>query len=529
MGFLPKTATERLGTITQTIVPGGSGFVGSTVPQYVGGIGSGWDGAAGRPMQLWEQLSSFNGWNYVAIKKIMDAAAGVFPKLGRVSRKSERSRMDLSQRQHLRAHYQSLLSDGEDVEPIESHVFLDLLEAPNPLDSWSAFSAEYQMFWQLTGRVYLWTIPNAMKLPAQIWVVPPQAITPIPDPRDRTKVLKWQIRSVFYGGLVDVPPEQVVWRWGKSPYGKEFSHSTTEAIAPWVRSAQTIEDARAATFRNEIKPDVWVDLDRDMYPNADSKAIQAIKELIMRDNAGVQNRGGAKIKPPGTTLQRMDRPPSEMDYVESDDQVRDKIGAGVGVNRFVLGVPADMNRSTAEVSEESFAKRTMNPTLSQEAEVLTVIARVYDPALIVTFPDVSPTNRELLRSEGESLFDRAGASPDELRERMGLAPLGLRGVSDVPWIRSGFMPATLAAEPPPPPVIPEPPIDGDQDDDEQEDDQDVPSEADDQEEPDDDQDAGETPPPPPKGKAKAKAKGKAAGSDKPEKTPTSKGKTGKAV
>ena len=456
MGILGQTATERLGTILQAIVPGGSGFVGSTVPQYVGGIGSGWDGAAGRPMVLWEQLASFNGWNYVAIKRIMDTAAGVFPKLGRVVRKSNRSTMDTSARQHLRAHYQSLMSDGEDIAPIDSHVFLDLLEQPNPHDSWSAFAAEYQLFWQLTGRVYVWVIPNTMKLPAQVWVVPPQAITPIPDPRDRTKVLKWQIRSVFYGGLVDAPPEQVLWRWGKSPYGKEFSHSTTEAIAPWVRSAMTVEDARAASFRNEIKPDVWVDLDRDMYPRADAKDIEAIKALIMRDNAGVQQRGGARVKPPGTSIQRIDRPPTEMDYVDSDDQLRDKIGAGVGVNRFVMGVPSDMNRSTAEVADEAFARRTMNPALSQQAEVLTQIARVYDPSLIVTFPDVCPANRELLRAEGESLFDRAGASPDELRERLGLCPLNIRGVSDVPWIRSGFIPATLAAEPPAEPVIPQP-------------------------------------------------------------------------
>jgi hypothetical protein len=328
---------------------------------------------------------------------------------------------------------------------------LALCSQPNPQDDWAAFIEDYLIQWHVTGKVFLWFLRDkGFGKPGEMWIVPQECIRP---KQQTGAVTHWIISSNWYGQDVEVPISDVIFRWQKSPWGKNYSYSTTEAIATWLRADRTIDDARLTSFQNEIKPDVVLRPDPKVYNPQDMPALVQLQERFNARLAGVNKRGGGVYIPPGVEAERVDRPPSEMDYPMSSSQMRDNILAAAGVNKFVAGITEEVNRATAEAARENYAWLALNPELGRVARILTRVAREYDPALVVTFPDQTPLNAEEERAETQLDWTMGAVTPGERRGRRGRPTLNLPGM-DVPWIGSGMVPIDQAAEPVEPAPLP---------------------------------------------------------------------------
>ena len=72
--------------------------------------------------------------------------------------------------------------DGRESEDIPNHPFEQLLRRPNPLQSRGELLRDWAAWYKLTGNGYLWlNRPSADAPPAELWVLPSNRVTPIPD------------------------------------------------------------------------------------------------------------------------------------------------------------------------------------------------------------------------------------------------------------------------------------------------------------------------------------------------------------
>jgi len=66
--------------------------------------------------------------------------------------------------------------------------------------------------------------------------------------------------------------------------------------------------------------------------------------------------------------------------------------------------------------------------------------------MVWAYPDPVPENMEEKRANAAALFAAGGLTPDEFRKSFGLDPLAISGVTDIPYVPIGMIPA---GEPPP--------------------------------------------------------------------------------
>jgi phage portal protein BeeE len=66
---------------------------------------------------------------------------------------------------------------------IENHPILDLIRAPNPLQSGVELMEAFYAFLQIAGNTYLETVNLSNGEPGELYVLRPDRMSIIPDPR----------------------------------------------------------------------------------------------------------------------------------------------------------------------------------------------------------------------------------------------------------------------------------------------------------------------------------------------------------
>jgi len=373
-----------------------------------------------------EMVRHFRLWNYVAISRICYKIAEAFPNVSRIitDDDEERQRLTVSQRQHIRQRYGSVMQAHEDLEPVaEAHPLLRLLHSVNPEDWWGTFIYETVMFWQLTGQFYWWVIPNNAGLPGELWVLPTQWVQAkydkegaligyevTPDGDARRKSL--------------IPADQILTGKHKSPMGKEQAHSPTQAGSQWIDNSESIEAARWQTFQNGPLPSVSIELDPEHYAKPDPDVLRAVKERFVARYGGTARAGEPMIAPPGMKVSPFSMKPSEMDFPDTIDQVRDQVLALHGVPKVIAGITTDVNRSTIYGANLIFCESTVNPLLSLLAGIMNEkLAPRFGEGLRIWFDDARPADAEEEREETKLDWQMGAITPNERRSERGREPI----------------------------------------------------------------------------------------------------------
>ena len=389
-----------------------------------------------------EMVRHFRLWNYVAISRICYKIAEAFPNVSRITTDDdeERQRLTVSQRQHIRQRYGSVMQAHEDLEPVaEGHPLLRLLHAVNPEDWWGTFIYETVMFWQLTGQFYWWVIPNNAGLPGELWVLPTQWVQPkydkegallgyevTPDGDARRKSL--------------IPADQIITGKHKSPLGKDQAHSPTQAGSQWIDNSESIEAARWQTFQNGPLPSVSIELDPEHYAKPDPDVLRAVKERFVARYGGTARAGEPMIAPPGMKVSPFSMKPSEMDFPDTIDQVRDQVLALHGVPKVIAGITTDVNRSTIYGANLVFCESTVNPLLSLLAGIMNEkLAPRFGEGLRIWFDDARPADAEMEREETKLDWAMGAITPNERRSERGREPIEDRA-ADSAYIPLGVQP-----------------------------------------------------------------------------------------
>lgn len=411
--------------------------------------------------QAANQILKFTYWDYVAINLIAQTASEAFPMLSYQTTKPDMTGAGgVSQsyavgkhRDWIQQRYGWLQSAQDDLQTLpENHRLFELLNNPNPEDTWNEFAYEHFMFLDLTGRVYWWVIPDGFGLPAQMVVVPTQWIRE--DFDSRTGELYQYIITVD-GSLQSsftVPAKDIITAKLKSPKNKRDGHSPTGAAPLWSENVRNIEGSRHHSFKNGANPDLLVLLG-ERYSDPTDDVIARYKEKFMKRSSGVARAGEPMIVPPDITIDKWSHPPKDMDYLASGDQARDNNLALHGVPKVLAGITTDINRATVEGADVIFCAKKINPRLRHFAGTLTWLARRFDPRIRVWFQDCTPKNAQQELLEDQADFAMGALDPDERRQKRGRQPKG-EASYESGYLAAGLSPLAEELQPPELPIDP---------------------------------------------------------------------------
>lgn len=242
---------------------------------------------------------------------------------------------------------------------VTSHAALDLWTKPNPFMPRQEFVEGTQQHVDLVGEGW-WVIvrhPN-FNIPLEMWYVRPDRMRPVPDP------------EVFLAGYMYTGPDgteialgldDVIQLRMPNPMDPYRGLGPVQSLMTDLDSSRYSAEWNRAFFRNGAEPGGILEVDRRLDDDE-------FTELRMRWNEqhkGVGNAHRVAIAEGG--LKWVDRKLSQRDmqFAELRAISRDEIRGAFGMPKFAVGDVDDVNRATAEASDDWFAKQLTVPRLER--------------------------------------------------------------------------------------------------------------------------------------------------------------------
>lgn len=359
-------------------------------------------------------LANNKEWVFIAADKIANATAAVRYKVMRYK------------------------ANGKD-EEVFAGPLVDFLENPSPNFTAKDFVYLNTIYKELTGNAF-WERKGRRIMP-----LIPSNVTPVvshgivtaykySDGSEQRTILA---KDVLHDRYVD--PARPWWGVGK-----------LAKIARWVDTSSYANEFLRRFFINGATFGGFIETEEESQ-----ERIMLIKAGLHNDHVGVENSHKIGVLPKGSKFTATMSKMSDMEMGATDDRYRDKILAGFGVPKTLVGLTTEVNRATAEASEYVFARYTIKPIVEDFLEFLNNnVAPVIDPKGDFYFAcdEFVPINMEIALKEREiSLGKQAYRTVNEVRTEIGLPPVD---GGDVIYATSPFQ-VPLGSEPPEPqPIVP---------------------------------------------------------------------------
>lgn len=339
---------------------------------------------------------------------------------------------------------------GEDKEPVGNHPLELLLQSPNELDSdHDEFMEASFAYYLLTGNAYWWVnAPSPASPPDELWVVPPEKLTPIPDGKQYLK--GYEYRDGTYQEFIPVsdiihfkrfnPLNRFV---GLSPIGAIANAATGDlAMSQWNTEFFAANNAKPSgllTFQNEP-----VDWDR-------------LRSELRREHGGTSRNFFMMKNVPKDAINYLQFGVSQkdMEFLAGRQFNREEIFQLYGVPMGLMSENATEANST--VAGATFNEKTLWPLLTRFAgKVTSKLLPRYGQGLVAEYDDIRVTDRQMELEERKtwSLYRTVDElreaddldSIDDARKEAGLEPIGKLLVAEVQTASGGKPPEPVPQE-----------------------------------------------------------------------------------
>jgi phage portal protein BeeE len=293
----------------------------------------------------------------------------------------------------------TLQDTDDDDEDIPNHEFEMLLRKPNPAQSRGEFLRDALSFYKTTGNLYLhMNKPNETVPPDELWIVPTQMMTPIPDGK-----------SYVSGYWFEVPgkAKEFVPRW-------QIVHlKTWNPFSPFV-GLSAIQSLALDAF-GDLAQQRW-NLELFGKNNGKLPLILAFKHMIAdpewgrllkaRDEewTGANRAGVMLLRGVGDTVQLVQATATqkEMEFLASrtftKEEIYDKLAPGLAS---ILSVNA--TEANAIAGKSTLIEFAVWPLLDQLAQKFSSdVLPLYGEGLVGEFDDMRQTNRIIDMQEQEA-------------------------------------------------------------------------------------------------------------------------------
>lgn len=342
-----------------------------------------------------KMMAEFKGWVYACVSKISDDFASINLRLYRRS--------------------------GKDWTEVEDHPVFELLDAPNAGMSRFELFQLFSMHDDLTGNAYwaLEGVKSERDVPTAIYPLNPRFIRPVVG-----KLPAFVLSYEYNDGTTkrSFKPFEILHFRRPNPDNPYIGKGPTEAGTGSIDSDNWARDWNRSFFRNAGWPSMILETDV-----TSEEQLKILKNSFTERYSGGQNAHKVAVLPSGVKVSHTGATQKEMDFQALRTQMRDEILAVYGVPHVALGLGAgeNLNRATAEVTEEIYAKRTIKPKMRRFVTFLNefLIPR-FGEDLALDFDDPVPGNVELdIRQDQAALAGAAYMTVNEIRIKRGLEPI----------------------------------------------------------------------------------------------------------
>jgi len=278
---------------------------------------------------------------------------------------------------------------------------LEVLKHPN------RFMSQYQLLWksaaylELTGRCFWYVAKDGVGRPKEIWCINPLDMIVIPDKNDFIKGYMYKaaqteiplnIDEVIFINLPDLLNPYS----GKGPAQASGNNLEIDKYTSTYIKNFFYNDARPGGIVN------FPDMEEDEY----NRAVEQYKDK----HRGVENSGEILFTKGGSvTFTPININIKDLDISNLKDNTRDGILGAFGVPKSIVGITDDVNRSTAEAAEYTFAMHTIKPLLHLIQDVVNneFIPMFGGNADELKFTDPVPRNKDFVKSVLDSQVDKS--------------------------------------------------------------------------------------------------------------------------
>jgi len=316
---------------------------------------------------------------------------------------------------------------------VKNHPFLDLMYHPNTLDT--RFTLWYNMMvhMELTGSCFTYMPHNMLGLPGEMWVLPLRksaSIKIVPDPKILIKEYKYvdgTLSQIFQ------PDEMLFLRYPNPSTPFEGKSPLVAQEYPYDIDIYLMQQQRALLKNKARFGNVFTTDERLLDPQ-----ITAMKELIKEQYEGSAESGKDIFMHSGLKLDNRSLTQTAKDMMLKDlsEFARDKIISSFDLTPGKVGLIKDVNRSTAEIMDETYYKECINPkTMLIEEGYETWVLPKYNEFLTLDFKLPDFKNREADIKERETNLKTGYTTINEERLHAGF--------DEVPWGNKPWFPFNM--------------------------------------------------------------------------------------
>jgi HK97 family phage portal protein len=235
----------------------------------------------------------------------------------------------------------------------------------------------------------------------------------------------YEVRPWIGPGMLRFPAEDVIHLRFKSPIHKidGFSHLT--AGAEWIDTQESVNRSRFFQFKNGCFPLGNLKLG-DRYVDLDDEDMDRLYAKFFARFQGESNAGRPIITPPDSEYVPLTINPTEMDYVQSSDQLRDNILATWGVPKEIAGIQDAGSEIAMYGPMQQFAENALIPRAVYIGQVLTEkLCSRWDKTLRFWWPhdELVGENPVEKRETLKMRYDTQSITSNEIRAAYGEQPL----------------------------------------------------------------------------------------------------------
>jgi len=301
------------------------------------------------------------------------------------------------------------------IEEVVEHPVLDLFRTVNNFNNSFDLWELTELYQELTGNAY-WLIlkDKKLKVPREIWTIPPDRITPIPDPDKFISGYKY-----VYGTTEYTFPESIIIHFKfPNPHNMYLGIAPLNAGIAAYNTNENMQVYNNSMFQNMGRPSGFFETDDVL----DEEDFQRLKTELHDVYSGVQNVGKMGLLDHGLTFQQVGLKPDELAFIDGRKAIREEIFNVYGQSVSLWS--ENTNRANADAAERQFYRRTIRPRCIRLAEKLNekLLPR-YDGNLFFAFDDPS-TDDKLIDAQIRKMDIGSGVvTINESRKKMHLPPL----------------------------------------------------------------------------------------------------------
>ena len=355
-------------------------------------------GGFGLPQKSYTLLEEYISWTYANISAISEAVADIDFELYKVK--------------------------GEDVDEVKEHQILELLHRPNQSMTKREFIYLLQTYRLLTGEspIRIRKVGNTIK---ELVPLNPLKLNPmIGKTADGFEMVTGYEYVFDINGAMkkeQLKPEEVIFIKNINPKSQWRGLGVVEAAQGSIDTMHYSELFNQTFFKNSAVPYIVL--------TAEGKISESTKERLKNawDSSykGPSNAFKTAVLEGGLTVQKLQQTSKDMDFIEQQKFLRDKLMAMFKTTKIALGITEDVNRANAEASEYVFAKNCVKPKMAQFVESFNefLLPLLDDTGeLFLDFVDPVPKDRIGKIAEYTSAVDK-WMTKNEIRDAEGLPPL----------------------------------------------------------------------------------------------------------